>query len=261
MSNHTVVRSKESLPKPWCPCAFILITSFITNTTVSSPSSSLCSTSEMYVTDFWLGVDYIIIACWQDLLILALYVEWAWCWSMSFRNGQFEVPIQAFLFGLWRFCLHYEAISIRYMSLEVLFIRQHQALAEAIASLGQTKLCKAHNYLLNDTRVWFLWTEEATGHRPSQLLLVVQAFLWMLCVVLLLMYFSLFFPSQILMSPSCNPSPHKQGGKILILNLFLDFFCDIWLGILTVKLPPLQTILIISRPGLSSRMNEEEIVK
>lgn len=37
-----------------------------------------------------------------------------------------------------------------YMSLEVLFIRQHQALAEVIASLGQRKLCRAHYYLLND---------------------------------------------------------------------------------------------------------------
>lgn len=53
-----------------------------------------------------------IVACSQDLLILALY-ERAWCWSMSFRSGQFEVPILAFLFGLWRLCLHYEAISIR----------------------------------------------------------------------------------------------------------------------------------------------------
>lgn len=71
---------------------------------------------------------------------------------MSFRSGQFEVPILAFLLGLWRFCLHYkpsvsELIYI-YMSLEVLFIRQHQALAGAVASLEQRK-CGAPYCLLN----------------------------------------------------------------------------------------------------------------
>lgn len=44
-----------------------------------------------------------------------------------------------------------------------LFISQHQALAEAVVSLGQS--CVGLNYyLLNETRVAFLWTEEAAGH-------------------------------------------------------------------------------------------------
>lgn len=219
----------------------------------------------MYIVGFWLEIEHMI-ACSQDLLILTLHVEQGWCWNMSFRNAQFEVPILAFfepveiLSALWSQIM-YQNWSTYAWAWKISFFF---FLASSTDWGGRhvwdkaKKTCRAHYCLLNYTYELDLWTEIMNKLCP---VLLFRGFLWMSCIVYCFwLTFSLCSSSPDFdVTLLWSLSPCKWGFSSEWAHLFWDFFCSKWLGILTAKLPPLHTC--ICRPGLSSRMNEDEVVK
>lgn len=188
MSNHTVVRNKHSLPKPWCPCAYILNyliyykhNCFISVILAPQQIRGVCHCIQQHVDRIY---SYLPFMSEHGAGVCLSGVV-----SLKFLFQHFYLA-----YGDCVYIMKPSVSELIYihMSLEVLFVRQHQALAETVVSLGQRKLSRAHCYLLNDAHK--LGSSE---QRKLQVISIALGgsgiFVDAMCCVLFLSYFSLYF--------------------------------------------------------------------